>query len=67
MHEASELFQKDRSRLQGDEKTDDMTAFYKTPPNIRHGTTAYIAKAVLSNLLDGEVKIDPSDTQCCIS
>ena len=55
--EAFDLFQKDRARLQGDEKSDDMQSFYNTPPNVKHGTTSYIAKAVVNTLLDGEMDV----------
>ncbi|XP_064610521.1 phosphorylase b kinase regulatory subunit beta-like [Liolophura sinensis] len=64
--EAFEEFQRDRSRLQGEEKQDDMNRFYNTPPNIKHGTTAYISKAVVRNLLDGEMHLMTED-MCVLS
>ena len=65
VREAFDLFQKDQARLEGAEKSDDMTAFYNTPPNIQPGTSSYIAKAVVNTLLDGEVNARVAD--CVIS
>ncbi|WAR11576.1 KPBB-like protein [Mya arenaria] len=59
--DAFEEFQKDRSRLEGDEKQDDMRQFFNTLPNIKHGTTSYIIKAVVKNLLDGDIKVSMED------
>lgn len=53
MREAFEYFQRDRNQRQGDEKSDDMTAFFDTPPDIIHGTTSYLAKAAVNHLLQG--------------
>ena len=66
VHEAFELFQKDRSQYYSEEKSDDMNIFYNTPPNVRGGTTCYIAKAVMNQLLDGEVHMH-DDMQCTVS
>ncbi|XP_052816202.1 phosphorylase b kinase regulatory subunit beta-like isoform X2 [Mya arenaria] len=64
--DAFEEFQKDRSRLEGDEKQDDMRQFFNTLPNIKHGTTSYIIKAVVKNLLDGDIKVSMED-MCAIT
>jgi len=53
------LWQVDRARLAGEEKSDSMDGFYNTPPNIRHGTTSYLAKAVINALLDGDMTHAP--------
>ncbi|XP_052004976.1 phosphorylase b kinase regulatory subunit beta isoform X2 [Xyrauchen texanus] len=59
-------FQKDRSRLEGTEKQDDMEAFYNTPALGKQGTSSYMTKAVIIQLLQGEVK--PSkDDPCSVS
>jgi hypothetical protein len=55
VQEAFQLFQAERAKSDGTEKSDDMNAFYNTPPNVRLGTTSLIAKAVVNNLLEGEV------------
>ncbi|KAJ7985910.1 hypothetical protein DPEC_G00345370 [Dallia pectoralis] len=58
-------FQTDRS-LEGTDKTDDMEAFYKTPPMGKRGTSSYLTKAVVIQLLQGDVK--PSkDDPCSVS
>jgi len=64
VHEAFDLFNKD-SQLEGEEKHDDMTAFYNTKQNMRHGTTSYLARAVVGLLLDGELK-SVDQTLCVI-
>ncbi|XP_016135523.1 phosphorylase b kinase regulatory subunit beta-like isoform X1 [Sinocyclocheilus grahami] len=59
-------FQKDRSRLDGSEKQDNMEAFYNTPALGKRGTSSYLTKAVMIQLLQGEVK--PSkDDPCSVS
>nr|XP_023673751.1 phosphorylase b kinase regulatory subunit beta isoform X1 [Paramormyrops kingsleyae] len=59
-------FQRDRSRLEGAEKQDSMEAFYNTPPLGKGGTSSYLTKAVMIQLLQGEVK--PSkDDPCSVS
>uniref|UniRef100_A0A8C7DJX7 Phosphorylase b kinase regulatory subunit n=1 Tax=Oncorhynchus kisutch TaxID=8019 RepID=A0A8C7DJX7_ONCKI len=63
--EAFHDFQKDRSR-EGMNKPDDMEEFYKTPPMGRRGTSSYLTKAVMIQLLQGDVK--PSkDDPCSVS
>uniref|UniRef100_A0A8C7IMZ1 Phosphorylase b kinase regulatory subunit n=1 Tax=Oncorhynchus kisutch TaxID=8019 RepID=A0A8C7IMZ1_ONCKI len=63
--EAFHDFQKDRSR-EGTKKQDDMEEFYKTPPMGRRGTSSYLTKAVMIQLLQGDVK--PSkDDPCSVS
>ncbi|KAL4234418.1 hypothetical protein ACF0H5_006065 [Mactra antiquata] len=66
IQDAFEDFQKDRSKFEGYEKQDDMRFFYNTLPNVKHGTTSYIIKAVVKNLLDGDIKVT-TDDMCCIS
>lgn len=66
IQDAFDEFQKDRSQLDGHEKQDDMRCFFNTMPNIKHGTTSYIVKAVVKNLLDGEIKVSMED-MCCVS
>ncbi|XP_036399756.1 phosphorylase b kinase regulatory subunit beta isoform X2 [Megalops cyprinoides] len=64
--EAFNDFQRDRSRLEGVEKQDSMEAFYDTPPLGQGGTSSYLTKAVMIQLLRGEVK--PSkDDPCSVS
>ncbi|XDV18003.1 hypothetical protein PO909_023790 [Leuciscus waleckii] len=59
-------FQKDRSRLGGSGKLDNMEAFYNTPALGKQGTSSYLTKAVMIQLLQGEVK--PSkDDPCSVS
>ncbi|XP_030060239.1 phosphorylase b kinase regulatory subunit beta isoform X1 [Microcaecilia unicolor] len=59
-------FQKDQSRLKGEEKQDDMNTFYKTPPLGKRGTCSYLTKAVMNFLLEGEVK-PSNDDPCTVS
>ncbi|BFZ13480.1 hypothetical protein BsWGS_16519 [Bradybaena similaris] len=66
IQEAYDEFQQDLNRMEGREKEDDMHRFYNTPPNVRYGTTAYIAKAVIKNLLDGDLRVVSEDI-CCLS
>uniref|UniRef100_A0A0B7AGG0 Phosphorylase b kinase regulatory subunit n=1 Tax=Arion vulgaris TaxID=1028688 RepID=A0A0B7AGG0_9EUPU len=66
IQEAYDEFQQDLNRMEGREKQDDMHRFYNTPPNVRYGTTAYIAKAVIKNLLDGDLRVQ-SEELCSIS
>ncbi|XP_059167826.1 phosphorylase b kinase regulatory subunit beta-like isoform X5 [Physella acuta] len=61
IQEAYDEFQQDLNRMEGREKEDDMHRFYNTPPNVRYGTTAYIAKAVIKNLLDGDLRVVSED------
>uniref|UniRef100_A0A3P8YV00 Phosphorylase b kinase regulatory subunit n=1 Tax=Esox lucius TaxID=8010 RepID=A0A3P8YV00_ESOLU len=63
--EAIKDFQNDR-RQEGTNKMDDMEAFYKTPPMGKRGTSSYLTKAVMIQLLQGDVK--PSkDDPCSVS
>ncbi|XP_061670818.1 phosphorylase b kinase regulatory subunit beta isoform X5 [Syngnathoides biaculeatus] len=64
--EAFADFQRDRSRLEGIEKQDDMQAFYNTPPVGRRGTSSYLTKAVMTLLLQGDVK-PCKDDPCSVS
>uniref|UniRef100_A0A672ZT18 Phosphorylase b kinase regulatory subunit n=1 Tax=Sphaeramia orbicularis TaxID=375764 RepID=A0A672ZT18_9TELE len=64
--EAFSDFQRDRSHFQGIEKQDNMEAFYNTPPVGQRGTSSYLTKAVMIQLLQGDVK--PSkDDPCTVS
>ncbi|KAM7406537.1 hypothetical protein PAMP_000911 [Pampus punctatissimus] len=54
--EAFSDFQRDRSRFEGIEKQDDMQSFYNTPPMGQRGTSSYLTKAVMIQLLQGDVK-----------
>ena len=65
VNEAFQLFQSAR-RKEGEEKGDDMNSFYNTPPNVQHGTSTYIAKAILNDLLDGHVHMH-AEGQCSVS
>ncbi|XP_067294132.1 phosphorylase b kinase regulatory subunit beta isoform X1 [Pseudorasbora parva] len=59
-------FQKDRSRLEGSEKQDNMEAFYNTPALGKRGTSSYLTKAVMIQLLQGDVK-PSNDDPCSVS
>uniref|UniRef100_A0A7N6AGL3 Phosphorylase b kinase regulatory subunit n=1 Tax=Anabas testudineus TaxID=64144 RepID=A0A7N6AGL3_ANATE len=64
--EAFNDFQRDRSRFDGMEKQDDMEAFYNTPPVGKRGTSSYLTKAVMIQLLQGDVK-PCKDDPCSVS
>ncbi|RXM31607.1 Phosphorylase b kinase regulatory subunit beta [Acipenser ruthenus] len=64
--EAFNDFQRDRIKLEGMEKTDEMTAFYNTPPLGKRGTSSYLTKSVMVALLEGEVK-PSNDDPCTVS
>ena len=66
VNDAFVLFQAERSASEEMEKSDDMNAFYSTPPNVQRGTTTYIAKAVLDLLLQGDISGVPDD-RCTLS
>ncbi|XP_074695281.1 phosphorylase b kinase regulatory subunit beta isoform X1 [Strix aluco] len=66
VQEAFHDFQKDHSSPKGDEKQDDMTAFYNTHPAGKKGTCSYLSKAVITLLLEGEMK-PSNDDPCTIS
>lgn len=64
--EAFNDFQKDLSRFEGMEKQDDMEAFYNTPPLGKRGTSSYLTKAVMIQLLQGDMK-PCKDDPCTVS
>ncbi|XP_006780523.1 phosphorylase b kinase regulatory subunit beta [Neolamprologus brichardi] len=64
--EAFNDFQRDRSRFEGMEKQDDMEEFYNTPPVGKRGTSSYLTKAVMIQLLQGDVK-PCKDDPCTVS
>ncbi|NXF99712.1 KPBB kinase, partial [Sakesphorus luctuosus] len=66
VQEAFHDFQKDHSSPKGVENQNDMTAFYNTHPLGKKGTCSYLSKAVITLLLEGEVK-PSSDDPCTIS
>ncbi|KAF4793571.1 Phosphorylase b kinase regulatory subunit beta [Turdus rufiventris] len=66
VQEAFRDFQKDHSSAKGAENQSDMTAFYNTHPLGKKGTCSYLSKAVISLLLEGEVKSN-NDDPCTIS
>ncbi|XP_066051106.1 phosphorylase b kinase regulatory subunit beta isoform X1 [Chamaea fasciata] len=66
VQEAFHDFQKDHSSLKGAENRSDMTEFYNTHPLGKKGTCSYLSKAVITLLLEGEMK--PShDDPCTVS
>ncbi|KFO69639.1 Phosphorylase b kinase regulatory subunit beta, partial [Cuculus canorus] len=66
VQEAFTDFQKDHSSTNGAEKQGDMTAFYNTHPTGKKGTCSYLSKAVITLLLEGEMKAS-NDDPCTIS
>ncbi|XP_041849051.1 phosphorylase b kinase regulatory subunit beta isoform X1 [Melanotaenia boesemani] len=64
--EAFNDFQRDRSRFEGIEKQDNMEAFYNTAPLGQRGTSSYLTKAVMIQLLQGDVK-PCKDDPCSVS
>ncbi|MED6264483.1 hypothetical protein CHARACLAT_015425, partial [Characodon lateralis] len=64
--EAFNDFQKDQSRFEGIEKQDDMEGFYNTPPLGKRGTSSYLTKAVMIQLLQGDMK-PCKDDPCSVS
>ncbi|NXB98506.1 KPBB kinase, partial [Orthonyx spaldingii] len=66
VQEAFHDFQKDHSSPQGAENQSDMTAFYNTHPLGKKGTCSYLSKAVITLLLEGEMK-PSNDDPCTIS
>ncbi|NWI85780.1 KPBB kinase, partial [Pitta sordida] len=66
VQEAFHDFQKDHSSAKGAESQSDMTAFYNTHPLGKKGTCSYLSKAVITLLLEGEVK-PSNDDPCTIS
>uniref|UniRef100_A0A8D3ALS9 Phosphorylase b kinase regulatory subunit n=1 Tax=Scophthalmus maximus TaxID=52904 RepID=A0A8D3ALS9_SCOMX len=59
-------FQRDRSSFEGIEKQDTMESFYNTPPVGKRGTSSYLTKAVMIQLLQGDVK-PCKDEPCSVS
>ncbi|NWV34716.1 KPBB kinase, partial [Grantiella picta] len=66
VQEAFHDFQKDHSSPKGAENQNDMTAFYNTHPLGKKGTCSYLSKAVITLLLEGEMKAS-NDDPCTIS
>ncbi|NWW28942.1 KPBB kinase, partial [Falcunculus frontatus] len=66
VQEAFHDFQKDHSSPKGAENQSDMTAFYNTHPLGKKGTCSYLSKAVITLLLEGEMK-SSNDDPCTIS
>ncbi|XP_066289063.1 phosphorylase b kinase regulatory subunit beta-like isoform X2 [Branchiostoma lanceolatum] len=66
VQESFQYFQQDQSQSHGQEKQDDMTAFFNTPAGVQHGTTSYLAKAAVNRLLQGNVNIDQNEP-CTVS
>ncbi|XP_046550516.1 LOW QUALITY PROTEIN: phosphorylase b kinase regulatory subunit beta-like [Haliotis rubra] len=66
IQEAYDEFQRDLNKSEGREKQDDMRCFFNTAPNVKHGTTGYIGKAVMRTLLDGDLRVTMED-MCCVS
>ncbi|NXF72617.1 KPBB kinase, partial [Sclerurus mexicanus] len=66
VQEAFHDFQKDHSSPKGGENQDDVTAFYNTHPLGKKGTCSYLSKAVITLLLEGEMK-PSSDDPCTVS
>ncbi|NXR56621.1 KPBB kinase, partial [Hippolais icterina] len=66
VQEAFHDFQKDHSSPKGAENQSDMTAFYNTHPLGKKGTCSYLSKAVITLLLEGEMK-PSNDDPCTVS
>ncbi|XP_053289517.1 phosphorylase b kinase regulatory subunit beta isoform X3 [Pleuronectes platessa] len=64
--EAFSDFQRDHSSLEGKEKQDGMEAFYNTAPVGKRSTSSYLTKAVMIQLLQGDVK-PCKDDPCSVS
>ncbi|XP_056243942.1 phosphorylase b kinase regulatory subunit beta isoform X1 [Seriola aureovittata] len=64
--EAFHDFQRDRICFEGKEKQDNMEAFYNTPAVGKRGTSSYLTKAVMIQLLQGDVK-PCKDDPCSVS
>ncbi|XP_034536696.1 phosphorylase b kinase regulatory subunit beta [Notolabrus celidotus] len=64
--EAFNDFHRDRSHFEGVEKQDNMAAFYNTPPVGKRSTSSYLTKAVMIQLLQGDVK-PCKDDPCSVS
>ncbi|XP_060715824.1 phosphorylase b kinase regulatory subunit beta isoform X1 [Tachysurus vachellii] len=59
-------FQKDRGKAETTQSEKDMEVFYNTPPLGKRGTSSYLTKAVIIQLLQGEVK-PCNDDPCSVS
>uniref|UniRef100_A0A8C5EGJ7 Phosphorylase b kinase regulatory subunit n=1 Tax=Gouania willdenowi TaxID=441366 RepID=A0A8C5EGJ7_GOUWI len=64
--EAFNDFKRDHSHMEGTEKQASMESFYNTPALGKRGTSSYLSKAVLIQLLQGEVK-PCKDDPCSVS
>ncbi|CAN9506884.1 unnamed protein product [Ophioblennius macclurei] len=64
--EAFNDFQRDRSRFEGAEKQDNMEVFYNTSAVGKRGTSSYLTKAVMIQLLQGDIK-PCKDDPCSVS
>uniref|UniRef100_A0A8W8JSP6 Uncharacterized protein n=1 Tax=Magallana gigas TaxID=29159 RepID=A0A8W8JSP6_MAGGI len=64
--QAVNMDKRDLSKSEGLEKQDERTKFNSTPPNVKQGTSRYLNKAVINNLLEGEMKF-MSDDMCSVS
>ncbi|XP_068179102.1 phosphorylase b kinase regulatory subunit beta isoform X3 [Antennarius striatus] len=64
--EAFHDFQRDCSQIEGIENKDNMEEFYNTPPMGKRGTSSYLTKAVVIQLLQGDVK-PCKDDPCSVS
>uniref|UniRef100_A0A3P8VKE5 Phosphorylase b kinase regulatory subunit n=1 Tax=Cynoglossus semilaevis TaxID=244447 RepID=A0A3P8VKE5_CYNSE len=64
--EAFNDFQRDCSVFEGIEKQNNMEAFYNTAPLGKRGTSSYLAKAVMIQLLQGDVR-PCRDDPCTVS
>ncbi|XP_061077631.1 phosphorylase b kinase regulatory subunit beta-like isoform X1 [Conger conger] len=63
--EAFNDFQRDHGRPAGSKQPEDMEAFYNSPPLGKRGTSCYLTKAVMIQLLQGELKF--KDDPCSVS
>ncbi|XP_017314037.1 phosphorylase b kinase regulatory subunit beta isoform X3 [Ictalurus punctatus] len=59
-------FQRDRGRADAAQSQKEMEVFYNTPPLGKRGTSSYLTKAVMIQLLQGEVK-PCKDDPCSVS
>ncbi|XP_035251166.1 phosphorylase b kinase regulatory subunit beta-like isoform X2 [Anguilla anguilla] len=63
--EAFSDFQRDHSQSTATKKHDNTEAFYNSPPLAKGGTSCYLTKAVMIQLLQGEVKL--KEDPCTVS
>lgn len=65
--EAFNLFQSDPNRINTTaEKVDSMNAFFNTAPNVQRGSTTYISRAIINQLLDGTVHVS-NGMECIVT